>query len=354
MTTESVDSSRNQTTPALNRRTQRRIAVRIPIQVYLPGMDRPIIAMNQDISWGGAQFVAVVPVDALSGTLRLVFPWRGQERVAVEAEVVRAQRLDAGHYQVAVRFASLSPRSQARLEKLLKMLDVADGSSQSREEALVRELEVAVEDAGGMREMLEQIMSGHLSITVFESYAAGQSIRLAIRGADKLPGLRLRARVLKVAHAKVEGFAQSELFSLELGFEHPQSAIKAFIELLIAQLPPIRIDPESDLAGAPDWLRAMHVARPTEDLALHDCEHQAALPVLESCYPDALMAIRMAWGDPESFDLAFQDLTLGSRAEPGGWPQDAWEELGFLQDVHDEAYGLPASRLSLLRPTRCR
>lgn len=354
MTTESVDSSRNQTTPASNRRTQRRIAVRIPIQVYLPGMDRPIIAMNQDISWGGAQFVAVVPVDALSGTLRLVFPWRGQERVAVEAEVVRAQRLDAGHYQVAVRFASLSPRSQARLEKLLTMLDAADGPAESHAGPLVRELEVAVEDAGAMREMLEQIMSGHLSITVFESYAAGQSICLAIRGAERLPGLRLRARVLKVARVKVAGFAQSELFTLELGFEHPPSAITGYIELLIAQIPPVRKDPELGLAGAPDWPHAMPVARPTEDLALYDSEHQAVLPVLEARYPDALMAIRMAWGDPELFDLAFQDLTLGSRAEPGGWPQDAWEELGFLQDVHDDAYGLPAYRLSPLRPTRCR
>ncbi|WP_296804916.1 PilZ domain-containing protein [Thiocapsa sp.] len=351
MTTGLDDSGRTQTTPLENRRTQRRIAVRIPIQVYLPGMDRPITAMNQDISWGGAQFVAVAPFDALSGTLRLVFPWRGRDRVAIEARVVRAQRLEAGHYQVAVRFASLTPRSQSRLEKLLTMLDVADGAGESPAAPLVRELEVAVDDAGAMREMLEQIASGQLRITVFEAYKAGQSIRLAIRGAEDLPGVRLRARVLEVSRVKVDGFAQSELFSLELGFEHPQSAITAFVELLIAQLPPVRNDPESSLAGAPDWLRAMHLARPTEDLSHRD---RSDISVLESRYPDALRSLVVAWGDPELFDLAFQDLTLGSRAEPGGWPADAWEELGLLQDVHDSAYGLPTNRLSPLRPTRCR
>jgi hypothetical protein len=307
--------------------------------------------MNQDISWGGAQFVVAVPLDSLSGRLRLMFPWRGPEKVAIEAEVVRAQRLGSGHYQVAVRFASLSPRSQARLEKLLKMLDAAEDSEGRGADALVRELEVAVEDAGAMREMLEQIAAGRLSITVFESYKQGQSIRLAIRGADGLPGLRLRARVREVARVQVDGFAHAELYGLELVFEHPTPAIKAFADLLIAQLPPLWKDPESSFAGAPDWLRAIHVARPTEDLAPGD---RTDLSVLETRFPDALRSLCLAWGAPEAFDLLFRDLTLGDRAEPGGWPADAWEELGFLQDVHDCVYGLPETRLSRLRPTRCR
>ncbi|SDW70468.1 PilZ domain-containing protein [Thiocapsa roseopersicina] len=351
MTKRSEDSNPSPTASLANRRTQRRISVRIPIQVFLPKLTEPITAMNQDISWGGAQFVVAVPLASLTGTLRLMFPWRGHEKVAIDAEVVRAQRLGSGHHQVAVRFASLSPRSQARLEKLLKMLDAADDSTVRDAGALVRELEVVVEDAAAMREMLEQIAAGRLSITVFEAYEAGQSIRLAIRGADGLPGLRLRARVREVERVNVDGFAQSELFGLELGFEHPTPAIKTFVDLLIEQLPPVWKDPESSFAGAPDWLRAMHFARPTEDLVLDD---HSDTSVLESRFPDALRSLRMVWGDPEAFDLAFQDLTLGSRVEPGGWPEDAWDELGFLQDVHDCAYGLPATRLSQLRPTRCR
>ncbi|RKT46333.1 PilZ domain-containing protein [Thiocapsa rosea] len=351
MTKRPEDSSPSGKASVANRRTQRRISVRIPIQVFLPNQSEPITAMNQDISWGGAQFVVAVPLASLSGTLRLTFPWRGHETVSIDAEVVRAQRLGSGHHQVAVRFASLSPRSQARLEKLLTMLDPAEDSTVRDSDPLVRELEVVIEDAAAMREMLEQIAAGRLSITVFETYEAGQSIRLSIRGADGLPGLRLRARVREVERVKMDGFTQSELFGLELGFEHPTPAIKTFVDLLIEQLPPVSKHPESSVEGAPDWLRAMHLARPTEDLALDD--HGDA-SVLESRFPDALRSLIWVWGDPEAFDLAFQDLTLGSHVEPGGWPADAWEELGFLQDAHDCAYGLPATRTSRLRPTRCR
>ena len=351
MTKRSEDSSPNSPASVANRRTQRRICVRIPIQVFLPTLSEPITAMNQDISWGGAQFVADVPLDSLTGTLRLMFPWRGSEKVSIDAEVVRAQRLGSGHHQVAVRFASLSPRSQARLEKLLKMLDATDDSTGRDAGALARELEVVVEDAAAMREMLEQIAAGRLNITVFEAYEAGQSIRLSIRGADALPGFLLRARVRAVERVKLDGFAQSELFGLELGFEHPIPAIKTFVDLLIAQLPPVWKDPESSFAGAPNWLRAMHLARQTEDHTLGD--HGDA-SLLESRFPDALRSLRFVWGDPEAFDLVFQDLTLGDRVEPGGWPKDAWDELGLLQDVHDCAYGLPAARMSRLRPTRCR
>lgn len=351
MTTQRVDSSTTPNDAVTSRRTQRRLGVQIPIQVMLPHSNEPITAMNQDISWGGAQFVAAMPPAGLSGMLRLIFPWRGQDKISVVAEVVRAQRLDGGRYQVAVRFASLSPRSQARLEKLLKMLYAADGDSAADAESLVRDLEVSVDDSAEMREMLGQVADGALVISVFEPYEAGQSIRLSIHGADKLPGIRLRARVLEVTRVKLDGFAQSELFSLKLVFEHPPAAIKGFVDLLMKQLPPVWQDAESSFAAAPEWLRAMHLARPTEEV---DVSASVAKSVLEERFPGALSALTRAWGDPAIFDICFRDLTLGPHAEPGGWPEDAWDELGFLQDVHDDAYGLPVSRRGALRPTRCR
>lgn len=335
----------------MNRRTQRRLSVQIPIQVMLPHSSEPITAMNQDISWGGAQFVAAMPPAGLSGMVRLIFPWRGQDKISVLAEVVRAQRLDGGRYQVAVRFASLSPRSQGRLEKLLKMLHAADGDAGADAASLVRDLEVSVENSGEMREMLEQVADGALIISAFEPYEAGQSIRLSIHGADKLPALRLRARVLEATRVKLEGFAQSDVYSLKLVFEHPPVAIKGFVDLLVKQLPPDWQDAESSFAAAPKWLRDMHVARPIENV---DASTSLVKSTLEDRFPGALSALSRAWGDPAIFDICFRDLTLGPQAEPGGWPEDAWEELGFLQDVHDEAYGLPASRRGALRPTRCR
>jgi hypothetical protein len=334
-----------------NRRTQRRIGVKIPIQVFLPDRNQPITAMNQDISWGGAQFVAACPVARLSGMVRLVFTWRGNDSISIEAEVVRAQQLDDGHQQIAVRFASLSPGCQARLEKLLEMLSGRDGSVEPDSSSLVRELEVAVEDLGALRAMLMEIAAGCLNITVFESFEAGQSIRLSLRRIDDLPRIRLRARVLAAAAVKMDEFAQAGLFRLKLGFEHPDAAIKSFVDALLGQLPPVGGSPDSGMAGAPEWLRAIHLARDTENRRVLN----PGLPsVLESRFPAALATLWPAWGDPELFDAGFRDLTLGSRAEPGGWPEDAWEELGFLQDVHDLAYGLPQSRRSALRPSRCR
>jgi hypothetical protein len=64
--------------------------------------------------------------------------------------------------------------------------------------------------------------------------------------------------------------------------------------------------------------------------------------------------LERAWGDADAFDVTFRELTMGSLAEPGGWPEDAWDELGFLQDVHDLAFGLPKSRRGVLNASRCR
>jgi hypothetical protein len=330
------------------------MSVRIPIQVFLPSLETPITAMNQDISWGGAQFVASFPVAEMSGILRLVFPWTAGHKIAVEAEVVRAQRLQGGHCQVAVRFASLSPRSQARLEKLLTMLDVSDGVSDGTSGDLVRELEVRVEGVAAMRDILEQVRTGTLTVAVLDAYEPNPSVRLVIRGSDDLPRLRLRARVNEVAQVKAEGFSPGNVFSLKLGFEHPQATIAALAELLIHELPPVWKDPQSSFASAPEWLRSMHLARPSEDLQVSRASDVSALSALESRFPMALAALIAAWGDAEDFDRCFRDLTLGDHAEPGGWPADVWEELGFLQDAHDLAYGLPSNRQSALRPTRCR
>jgi hypothetical protein len=333
-----------------NRRTQRRIGVNIKIGVFFPGRKEPVDAMSQDLSWGGAQFVGRLPVSDPRGRIRLLFPWRGEDKVSIDADVVRAQRLASGDYQVAVRFASLSPRNQGRLDKLLTMLDLGDKSGDKAESPLVLELEVDVPDATSMREMLQQIAGGSLRITVQEGYQAGQSIRLSLRGAGDLPSVKLRARVSSVEPFDAGGFAAGGLSTLELGFEHPANTIKAFVDLLVAQLPEAPPQPPPVPDAPPVWV-PLPLAHPSEPLWL-DAEDTSS--VLESQFPDALIGLQRGWGDPEAFDVTFRELTMGSLAEPGGWPKDAWDELGFLQDVHDLAYGLPKSRDGVLRATRCR
>lgn len=351
MTTEPTPFPDHSPSPR-DRRTQRRILVRIPIQVQLPGVSRLLEAMNQDISWGGAQFVARCPLVEMSGPLRLILPWRGGESITIDGEVVRAQRLEDGHCQVAVRFVSVTPRSQARLEKLLAMLD--SSAADDGQTALVSELELKVETAEVMRDILRQIDAGALTLTVTESYQVGQSIRLAIRGSDTLPRLRLRARVEAVEPVPVEGLVVADLQRLRLGFEHPRQALKQLAELLLGQMPEDKAHPDRDHSDEPEWLRNVMRARALDEAEAAPKPDGAGVCVLEARYPRAMDSLVAAWGDPDLFDVCFRELTIGDRAEPGGWPPDVWDELGLLQDVHDLAHGLPASRSSPLRPTRVR
>ena len=92
MTTRHRNAAPRHVATVPNRRTQRRVGVKIPIQVFLPDRNHPITAMNRDISWDGAQFVAACPVNRLSGMVRLVFPWQRNDTISIEAEVVRANK----------------------------------------------------------------------------------------------------------------------------------------------------------------------------------------------------------------------------------------------------------------------
>ena len=325
-----------------NRRTQRRIGVRIPIQLVVPGLSEPITAMNQDISWSGAQFITSYPGSELSGRLCLLYPWKSGHRISVEAEVVRAERLDTGHWQVSVRFASLSPRSQSRLERLLRMLDAPERPPDSESADLFSGLEVRIDDLTAMREVLEQVAGGSLTVVVLETYDTQQSLRLVIRGTDEMPAIRLRARVLEVARVETEMFPLGRLFSLKLGFEHPPTALKGIVDRLIGPLQAASRDAEASSAGAGDWLRDLHFATPIGERRAIRRQDGAPLSVLESRYRDSLKALEAVWGDPDAFDACLLDLRLASETGSGGWPEDALDELRLLQSVHAAVYGAPS------------
>lgn len=334
------------------RRGHRRIDLQIPIQVYRVGSDAPINAISQDLSWGGAQFLATVPVGWMVGRLRLALPWARGEQLVIDADVVRAQQMKAGLSQVAVRFSSLTARDQSRLEKLLKMLDPESSSSGTIAEPLVKGLELNILDPGEMRDLLEQIAAGQLSVDVLKGVDVHQSLCLKIGGSPDLPTLKLRARVLKVERVPARVLAHGELCRLVLEFEHPPDSVHALASLLIEELWPGATLRSPGHWGASDrGVPVVHLASPFAMSTGADGGPGDG-SVLEGRYSDTLDRLTLVWGDPLAFDRIFKDLTIGSRAEPGGWPPDAWEELGFLQDVHDLAYGVPSFRASDLRPGR--
>lgn len=334
------------------RRTQTRIRLEIPIKLSVRGLDEPITAVSQDISWGGMLFILSDPLPKGTRSLRIVLPWAKDKQITALASLLRARKLLDGRFLVATRFLSLTPRSQSRLERLLKMLiDSANAEAERYPPQLVKELEVVANDGEDLRSMLEQIATGRITVTVFDSYELNQSIRFSIEGTAHLAGIRLRARVSQVEQKTAPGFEHAHLYAVTLDFEHPRDSIATIVDLILGEL-----GDTQDLSTM-TWMDPPTTFLPTTTFAppaslqtfAREARVSSARCVLETNYPEALASLTVGWGDIQAFEIMFRDLLFGDRAQPGGWSMDAWEELTMLQDVHDLAYGLPEDRRKFLR-----
>lgn len=343
---------------AMERRTQARIDLQIPVELTIPGQDVTMRAVTRDLSWGGALLHLTEPLPNDVEILVLSLPWRRGKSIRAQAQLLRARPHDAGGYLAALRFISLSPRSQSRLERLLRMLYPSDSrTGADGRNALFRELEVTVSDTEELRRKLLQILEGCYTVTVFEAYQVGQSISLAITGTFDLPSIRLRARVSGVRRSEVKGFDWAELYTLSLEFEHPRSTIRAFVDLVLDRLSDTEDESStfSYLEGAPDWLRSVASATArssTPSDRTPASSEEAARSCLESEFPDAIARLVAGWGNVEDFEMVFKSLVLGRNDLPDGWSRGAWEELEMLQSVHDRAYGVSTHRRSLLKGGR--
>jgi hypothetical protein len=202
--------------------------------------------------------------------------------------------------------------------------------------------------------MLLQISEGHYSVTVFDAYEMDQSIRLSIAGTKDLPGIRLRTRVIKVEKSHTKGFEWADLYTLTLEFEHPRKSLKALASLLLGQLSETQDDSYLSFSEIPHWVRtaAPPLGKSSGDSQPCPVSGSTQRCVLETDFPEALNHLTAGWGDPNAFYELFQALVMGDQGQPGGWPGDAWEEIEFLQNVHDRAYGVSKSRQSPLKGGR--
>lgn len=334
---------------ASERRTQTRIQVNIPIKVTFSRMTESMDAINQDISWGGVLFVISEPPPQETGSLRIVLPWKQNEKITADAHLVRVKRLQNGNYLIAARFYSLSPRSHARLERLLKMLYGDQLESTENGGGLVRDLEITINDTNELRRILIQIATGRHTVTVSSLYEKNQSIRLSIAGTRGLPVIRLRARVTEVEKLSSSYFDWADLYLLKILFEHPRASIKNFVDLLLNSLPETCYNANSELLNSPEQLRSAVFANATTADQVQRSGKSGILSTLETQFPEALNHLTVGWGDVAAFEAFFRDLTLGDLGSPNGWPIDAWQELEFLQDIHDCAYGMSAHRANTLK-----
>lgn len=243
-----MTSSTGEAANARNRRSHPRHQMTIPVSLDT-GKGRPLTVQNQDISWGGVRFV--VPKEVLSDveSVTMTFPWTKGDSFSAAAEIVRTEDLDERHAVVAARFSSLSTADQRRLEKLLSMLQ-GGGDERRRHEALAPVLEVLFSDADEIRAKLAEVATGRLSVTVFEAYEAGQSIRLVLGGIADQPALRLRARVSGAQYLTTGTDAAWPMFNLQLQFEHPSHELKVAADTLLGRLPKACPARQQELEGA--------------------------------------------------------------------------------------------------------
>lgn len=328
--------------PESERRTQARLSAQVPIQLRVGGESTAHPATLIDLSWGGAlcQLTTALP---LSGQrLWLQLPWTPSETIEIEATRLRQKDLDDGRHLLALRFQRLSLSNQGRLEKLLGHLQAGGTRNFAHQvPALVATLEVLIQTLDEWRRALGDIAKGTLRVSVPTAFTPGQSLGLQFTGVPARARLRLRARVLACDDSPLPTHSQT----LALEFEHPRDILRQWAEWLLRQIPP---DAHPSSPPSADRSPATRGEVIPARLVLTQGERSA----LEIGFPEALDYLMIAWGDVSTFETVFRRLILGDTGTDGTWTLESWEELQFLQDVHDQAYGVSEARGSRLKVGR--
>jgi hypothetical protein len=327
------------------RRTQFRLRAQVPIKLRCYGEAQARTVILVDLSWGGALCQASNALPASNKPLWLLLPWKSGETIQIEAMLLRQRALDDGRHLIAVRFSRLSLLNQARLEKLLGLMQARDPEGKSLNvQALVATLEILIQTLDEWRWALADIAKGLLRINTTTAHAPGQSLGIQFNGVPTRARLRLRARVLASEAMPMRGVETAPLYLLTLEFEHPLAVLRGWAEWLIGQIPVTEIPRSLTDHPQTPTLPGLGQGR----LVLDQGERSA----LEIGFPEALDYLVTAWGDISTFELVFRQLVLGDCGDIGTWTPEAWEELQFLQDVHDEAYGVSETRHNPLKAGR--
>jgi|GEM_PF-1553379 len=69
---------------------------------------------------------------------------------------------------------------------------------------------------------------------------------------------------------------------------------------------------------------------------LVDPEQFSAIEVMFQHVAERLIK---CWGNVEAFAVVHHDLVIDDRGNRAGWPEQVWDDLVLLQQIHDKAYG---------------
>ena len=333
--------------PESERRTQARLSAQVPIRLRVDGESATHPATLIDLSWGGAlcQLTTALPLTDQRLWLRL--PWTPGETIEIEAMPLRQKDLENARHLLAVRFQRLSLSNQGRLEKLLGHLQAGDSQQGHTHQApsLVATLEVLIRTFDEWRRALGDIAKGQLRISTPTAFTPGQSLGLQFNGVPARARLRLRARVLACDTGPLPGMHAVRSQTLTLEFEHPQDILRQWAEWLLRQIP-------SDASPSSPPSADRSPATRVEVIPARLVPTQGERSALEIGFPEALDYLMIAWGDVSTFETVFRRLILGDTGTDGTWTPESGEELQFLQDVHDQAYGVSEERRNRLKVGR--
>jgi len=234
--------------PVREQRRQLRVAVNAPARI-VDGNGTAHRVNLRNISWGGAEIHTGVPVGEVQDHVHLLLPAGKGEHIDILALILRRGTCADG-IAYGLRFDSLSPCDEDRLEQVLRVLLDSPGNEGRRAEArLVQRLEIEYGDAGELQATLEDISASGLMLTVPERLEPGQSLLISLSSADCDLGLKLRARVV---HRSAFGHENSGVYRVGLAFEHPTPQLRERVAAVIRQLAMLRPQPAND-AGDKDF-----------------------------------------------------------------------------------------------------
>ncbi len=217
----------------LEKRRQLRISVTAPVQLSDPDNRWLIPATITNIAWGGAAVRCKGLKGEIDQRVCLHLPAGRGGQISILATILRIDRVqDEPVY--GLRFESLAPEDEERLQKVLQILMASPQNGERRQEArLVQRLDIEYGDAGEFRATLEDISASGLMLTVPEALEINQSLLVSLTSSDTPFNLSLRARVM---HQTMVGTEHFRMYRIGLQFEHPDLQVKQRVAAVLQQL----------------------------------------------------------------------------------------------------------------------
>lgn len=210
-----------------------RINIRIPVRVTVPGSKGPVTGKLNDLSWGGASFSISGLGSPVGDEIRLDLPFiRGGEDISITARILRVSGQPQAQ-SVAVRFTSLTPEDDKRLERVLLLLLEQKNGDRRQHPRLARRIEVEYTNEFDWRATLENISQGGMCLTLPDPVKVEQSVQLMLSETSRSASLTLRGRVIDVE--KVD-FSGTKFYQVRLEFEHPSETLQKSIKSLLQSM----------------------------------------------------------------------------------------------------------------------